>query len=984
MTRAEVAINTHTDSQVLELRTTAETSRKCEVFLQSLKAPRMNQRYNDVMDSRDASFKQVFATYEEMIDMYREASEESGYSTDDDDSGDDDNPEDDANTSNNSHDSADVDSEGNGSSEAGSHFSDLSDMNDIFLSWDSLNMWLQSTDKFFYIQGKPGSGKSTLVKFILNQDQTKELIQRWSPDAIIISYFFWKIGAEEQNSIKGLWCSLLYKRLQDQQPLISSTLEHFSHFSSHSEYHDWSIKELQEVWGHVSKLDTRHICIFIDGLDEVRNEDGFSKLAQSIHLISQLRRTKLCVSARPEAQIVRWLRTTNATGILLEDLTRFDMLQFVRGRFYQLLPNSQVSLERSQELRRQLVAKAQGVFLWLHLATRSIIEGIENSDSENMLFARLNSLPGDLQNLYIDLWQRMNAKSPIYVETARRYFRYVLQDPGYPIFVGVGPDWRRYSKPWLIQIACADNFEMKEKILKSKGKVGPTEILQRCEETKAAIQSRCAGLLEVRPEKDYPHFFGRLGDNGNAFGKVAFIHRTAHDFLTDTEAGQSILGHGLFSGLSTETELLNGLICTAIIVASEWPLSFTDYFIIKEITDFAKRWGSESLLLATEMLDMVRPLYDRKRIRPGDDLRIPSEPFFSQLTTDDLFDEFVISRLATETSPAPATSVLREGWALQSHIIQFRRLSKRLFFALITIGASPHEYGIPYSPKSFPFAAKETAFTNLLTSFIISTKGRFGYREDADDELHQRKSLEILEIALHMATTYQNLDKVVSLFAYIDGAGPLRILPLEQIVYRLGGTRLRLAFVVLEVNIQFLMLYIIYKVGVDLANSVLTSLRGQDVLSRVNSPLVKMRYIQLPEAKDGHYGQYYPYQRTFQRIISRESLSRSDIERLFDMDFGTRSHGLFVPLFKYEERQDLAIITRYAKDKETEEVGVEDMMTSLATENLGFCTCEEAGITPPYEYLRRERENNTLSWRLFPLAMARLESAAAASTRYTV
>ncbi|KAG4261566.1 hypothetical protein FPRO03_11583 [Fusarium proliferatum] len=152
MTRAEVAINTHTDSQVLGLRTTAETSRKCEVFLQSLKAPRMNQRYNDVMDSRDASFKQVFATYEEMINMYRGASEESGYSTDDDDSGDDDNPEDDANTSNNSHDSADVDSEGYESSEAVSYFSDLSDMDDIFLSWDSFNMWLQSNDRFFYIQ----------------------------------------------------------------------------------------------------------------------------------------------------------------------------------------------------------------------------------------------------------------------------------------------------------------------------------------------------------------------------------------------------------------------------------------------------------------------------------------------------------------------------------------------------------------------------------------------------------------------------------------------------------------------------------------------------------------------------------------------------------------------------------------------------------------------------------------------------------------
>ncbi|PNP76046.1 hypothetical protein FNYG_10604 [Fusarium nygamai] len=437
--RAEAVINSHTDSQVLELRTTAEKTRKCETFLQSLKAPRMNQRYNDVMDSRDASFNQVFATYEDMKAMYYGDSDESGHSTDDydpenddrleDDSG----PEEDADTDD---ETGEIDSEGYESSEAASDPGYVGHMDKIYDSWFSFNSWLKSDDKLFYIQGKPGSGKSTLIKFILNQSQTRRLIHEWSPDAIVISYFFWKIGSEEQNSIKGLWCSLLYQRLQDQQHLILSTLQHFRHLSLHSEYHDWSIKDLQDVWNYVAKLDTRHICMFIDGMDEVRDQDGFSKLAQSIQLLSQPPRTKMCVSTRPEAQIVRWVRTTNAEGILLEDLTRFDMLQFVRDRFRQLLPNSQVSRKRSQDLRRELVDKAQGVFLWLHLATRSIIEGIENDDSEDMLFARLNALPGDLKNLYVDLWHRMNAKSPVYAETARRYFRYVLQVPGYAVVIG--------------------------------------------------------------------------------------------------------------------------------------------------------------------------------------------------------------------------------------------------------------------------------------------------------------------------------------------------------------------------------------------------------------------------------------------------------------------------------------------------------------------------------------------------------------------
>jgi hypothetical protein len=79
----------------------------------------------------------------------------------------------------------------------------------------------------------------------------------------------------------------------------------------------------------------------------------------------------------------------------------------------------------------------------------------------------------------------------------------------------------------------------------------------------------------------------------------------------------------------------------------------------------------------------------------------------------------------------------------------------------------------------------------------------------------------------------------------------------------------------------------------------------------------------------------------------------------------------------HEDKTDLQTITQYIKDVETEEVNVEDMMTSSAAENLGFCTYEEAGITPPYEYLRNARERNHMEWMSFPLAMGRLEAAAA-------
>ncbi|KAH7470156.1 hypothetical protein IWW34DRAFT_696049 [Fusarium oxysporum f. sp. albedinis] len=947
--RSELAINSHTDSQVLELRITVEAEKKCELFLQSLKAPRMNQRYNGVLDSRDASFNQVFATYQDMRAMYYGDSEGNNKEA--------------------------GDSKGNESSETTRDLKCMTHMEDIHRSWASFNSWLQSDDEMFYVQGKPGSGKSTLIKFILDQEQTQDLLRRWSPDAIIVSYFFWKIGSEEQNSIKGLWCSLLYQRLQDQQQLVLSALQHFSHLSLHSEYHDWSVKDLQDVWNCIATLDTRHICMFIDGLDEVQNQDGFSRLAQSIQLISQLPRTKLCVSARPEAQIVRWLRTTNAAGILLEDLTRFDMLQFVRDRFRQLLPNSQVSSKFSKDLRQKLVDKSQGVFLWLYLASRSIIEGIENMDSEAMLLARLNALPGDLENLYVDMWQRMNAKSPIYQETARRYFRYVLQEPRHLFIMGVGQDQILFSQPWIVQIACAENPELQEKLLKSMGTIKLTEILQRCEDITASIHNRCAGLLEVQLEEHYHRVYEKLENNSNAFGKVVFIHRTAHDFLTDTEAGQGILGCGPLSDFSLQTQLLNGLICTAIFLEFALRPSYTSDVIIMQITGFAKRWGNEGLQLATKMLDIVRPLYDRKFVRRWEDLWVPSGPFFSRLTGEDLFDDFVVSRLATETSTGLATSVLRSGWAPGPDLGLFKRLSKRLFFALIKLGAVPHEYGAHYVPLMQPFARKETAFTNLLTSFIISMKWPDEeHRIRMDDELQRKALFETLEIAIYMATTCQNLNAVVSLFACIPGTGTLMMIPYGGIISGLGESTPRHVSIFYEVNIQFLLLYLLSKIGGNLAGCVLAAPQAQDVLSRIDSPLVKIRYFQLPLTKEDKFSQNISSQRTLQRILSPESLLRSDIEQLFDVDFEGLSPDLHEP---HEDKTHFDTITQYIKDVETEEVNVEDMMTSLAAENLGFCTYEEAGITPPYEYLRIARERNQMAWELFPLAMGRLEAAAA-------
>ncbi|CVL08451.1 related to small s protein [Fusarium proliferatum] len=383
------------------------------------------------------------------------------------------------------------------------------------------------------------------------------------------------------------------------------------------------------------------------------------------------------------------------------------------------------------------------------------------------------------------------------------------------------------------------------------------------------------------------------------------------------------------------------------------------------------------------MLDIVRPLYDRKHIRLYKDLWIPSSPFFSFLTDEHLFDDYVISHLATEASSDLATSVLLEGWAPRSVQSPFKKLSKRVFTALIEFGADPHEYGIFYDQALQPFARKTTAFTNLLISFITSEKLPGSMHPMCIDGQVSRKAVsETLEIAIDMAVTCQNLNAVVSLFSFIRGIGPMITLPFEEAtVYSLEGSLLPIdgklsdtVFIFYEVNLHFLLLYLLSKIGGSLTGCILATPQAQDVLSRIDRPLVKIRYFQLPPTAIGMPEDDISARQTFQCILSPKPLPINDVEQLFDVDFDGFSQDLCNP---QEGRTDLYTFKECIKNTETEEVNIEHMMTSLAAENLGFCTYEEAGIIPSYEYLRKAKEKKGHRWRIFPLAMGRLEAAAA-------
>ncbi|KAH8895466.1 hypothetical protein GQ53DRAFT_715140 [Thozetella sp. PMI_491] len=75
--------------------------------------------------------------------------------------------------------------------------------------------WLQQGSGLFWIHGKPGSGKSTLMKFIYESPRTWELLHDWKSNAIEIkgSFFFHYRGTAIQKSFEGVLRSLILQIL---------------------------------------------------------------------------------------------------------------------------------------------------------------------------------------------------------------------------------------------------------------------------------------------------------------------------------------------------------------------------------------------------------------------------------------------------------------------------------------------------------------------------------------------------------------------------------------------------------------------------------------------------------------------------------------------------------------------------------------------------------------------------------------------------
>jgi hypothetical protein len=383
--------------------------------------------------------------------------------------------------------------------------------------------WLHSNKSLFWITGKPGSGKSTLMKYLLQDSRTREALSKQGrPILSTPAFFFHARGFETEKSFDGLLRSIIFQLLSDIPRLVDSVADIYQDFDENS-ICPWTIRQLEKALDNIRQQQVEGcICIFIDALDEY---SGHSEdIARFVKRLAAPTDTsdnqkliiRVCASGRPWTAFTSLLNETPSFSI--QDWTKEDIRIFATDRL------KECNRFVTSLVVDEITDRAEGVFLWVVLVLDELWQPLCDGKPMEDVRSLLSGLPTDLPEFY----KRMIVNIP-------------KEDR--PILIGMleltlCSDYRPESVPLPAFCLAVDLLQRSPSTLKDFSlKHGDDN--RRQHEVERRIRACSGGLLEIAQSHNESH--------------VQFVHPTVRSFIEDARSSS------MFNGKSTQDIAMAGI-----------------------------------------------------------------------------------------------------------------------------------------------------------------------------------------------------------------------------------------------------------------------------------------------------------------------------------------------------------------------------------------------------------------------------------------
>ena len=373
-----------------------------------------------------------------------------------------------------------------------------------YIAWTDLKLSNQQSG-LLCIKGKPGAGKSTLMKMMIKQVESGE----HEKGATVLRFFFnSRSNTRLEVTTQGLFRSLLCQLLQQDKNLLQGFLPFYRRkVYMHGTDWEWYAEELKDCfWNMCMEQRRKPLFLIIDALDECDGTD----LGVVINFFQDL-----LWSSAPEKPAVRVCFSSRYYPIVplerclevhLDKHNKPDIVRYIERW---LRPSDAVpGLKR---LAAEISRRASGVFLWVVLVVNTIIKARDEGETMHRMLQMVQDLPKQLNDLIRQLLIAISDDRP---EEALHIMKWVA-------FSRRAMSTRELR--FAMEIGRMPNYKSHQQVLTS-----PTFISSDGQMEKL-IRARTKGLVETR---QYDGGSQSTEDSQvTSADHVEFIHGSVKEFL---------------------------------------------------------------------------------------------------------------------------------------------------------------------------------------------------------------------------------------------------------------------------------------------------------------------------------------------------------------------------------------------------------------------------------------------------------------------